>query len=100
MVNVINAISRGSNEPVHEMKRQRKDYLRVVNHVCKGKHFKIPWSHIPITFTEADLKFKHFPHNDPLVIKANIGKNSVHLFSNDMGRIIVDTGSSADIITC
>jgi hypothetical protein len=27
MVNVINAISGGSNEPVHEMKRQRKDYL-------------------------------------------------------------------------
>jgi hypothetical protein len=99
MVNVINAVSGGSNEPVHETKRQRKDNFRVVNHVCEGKHFRTPWSHIPITFTEAELKLKHFPHNDPLVIRANIGKNSVHLFGNDMGRMLVDMGSSAEVIT-
>jgi hypothetical protein len=51
MVNVMNAISGGSNEPVHETKRHRKDYLRAVNHVCKGKHFRTTWSHIPIIFT-------------------------------------------------
>jgi hypothetical protein len=85
MVNVINSISEGSNEPIHETKKERKDYLRAENHVCEGKHFRTPWSHIPITFIEVDLKFKHFPHNDPLIIKANIGKNSVHFFGNDVG---------------
>jgi glyoxylase-like metal-dependent hydrolase (beta-lactamase superfamily II) len=45
------------------------------------------------------LKLKHFPHNNPLVIRANIGKNSVHFFGNDVGWILVDTGTSADIIT-
>jgi hypothetical protein len=67
-LNVINAIFGGSNEPIHETKRERKDYLWAVNRVCEGKHFRTEWSHIPITFTEADLKLKHFPHNDPLVI--------------------------------
>lgn len=99
MVNVVDAISGGSNELVHERKRQRKDYLLALNHVCKGKHFITPWYHIPITFTISNLKLKHFSHNDPLVIRVNIGKNLVHFFGNDMGRIIVDTGSSADVIT-
>lgn len=95
----MNAFSEGSNKPLHETKRQRKDYLHVVNHVCKGKHFRTLWSYVPITFTRADLKLKHFPHNDPLVIRANIGKNTLHFFINDVGRILVDTDSSADIIT-
>ncbi|RLM73411.1 retrotransposon protein [Panicum miliaceum] len=98
MVNVINVISEGSNEPVHEMKRQQKDYLRAANHVCEGKHFRTPWSHVPITFIEANLKLKHYPHNDLLVIRANIGKNTVHFFDNDVGRILVDNGSFADTI--
>ncbi|RLN13184.1 prpol [Panicum miliaceum] len=98
MVNVINVIFGGSNKPVHEKMRQRKDYLRSVNHVCEGKHFRTPWSHVPITFTQADLKLKHYPHNDPLVIKANTGKNTVHFFGNDIGRILVDNDSLADII--
>jgi len=40
----------------------------------------------------------NYPHNDPLVIRANIGKNSVHFAGNDVGRILVDNGSSADIL--
>ena len=58
-----------------------------------------PWSHVPITFSEVDLRLQHYPHNDPLVIRANIGKNSVHFAENDVGRILVDNGSSVDIIT-
>src|SRR6185437_6071350 len=97
-VNIINAISRGSNEPVHEMKKQRKEYFRTVSHVSEGKHFRTPWSHVPISFTQEDLRLQHYPHNDPLVIRANIRKNSVHFAGNDVGRILVDNGSSADIL--
>jgi hypothetical protein len=56
MVNIINAISGGSNEPVHETKRQRQEYYRSVSHICSGKYFHLPWSHIPITFTAADIR--------------------------------------------
>jgi hypothetical protein len=48
----------------------------------------LPWSHIPITFTTADIRLQHYPHNDPLIIRANIGKN-----------VLVKNGSSADILT-
>jgi len=66
---------------------------------AKGKHFRTPWSHVPITFSEADLRLLHYPHNDPLIIRANIGRNSVHFAGNDVGRILVDNGSSADVLT-
>ena len=98
-MNVINTISGGSNEPVHETKRQRKEYLRTVSHVCEGKHFSTPWSHVLITFSEADLRFQHCPHNDPLVIHANIGRNSVHFAGNDVGQILVYHGSSTYVLT-
>jgi hypothetical protein len=39
MVNIINKISGGSNEPVHETKRQRQEYYRSVSHICSGKYF-------------------------------------------------------------
>jgi hypothetical protein len=99
MVNIINAISGGSNESVHAMKCQRQEYYRSVSHICSGKYFHLPWSHIPITFTTADIRLQHYPHNDPLVIKANIGKNTKYYFGNDVGRVLVDNGSSADILT-
>jgi hypothetical protein len=42
MVNIINAISGGSNELVHTMKRQRHDYYRNVSHIYSGKYFHLP----------------------------------------------------------
>jgi hypothetical protein len=99
MVNIINAISGGSNESVQEMKRQRQEYYRSVSHICSGKYFHLPRSHIPITFTAADIQLQHYPHNDPLVIRANIGKNTKFYFGNDVGRVLVDNGCSADILT-
>jgi hypothetical protein len=99
MVNIINAISGGSNELVHETKRQRQEYYRSLSHICSGKYFHFPWSHIPITFTAADIRLQHYPHNDPLIIRANIGKNTNYYFDNDVGRVLVDNGGSADILT-
>jgi hypothetical protein len=49
------------------------------------------WSHIPITFSEEDVRLQGFPHNDALVIEANIA-------SWTLGKLLVDNGSSADII--
>jgi hypothetical protein len=66
-MNIINAIAGGCNSPEHLSKRQKKEQQREVSHVCAGKVFKIEWSHISITFTEADLKIKKYPHEDPLL---------------------------------
>jgi hypothetical protein len=59
----------------------------------------LPWFHIPITFTAADIRLQHYPRNDPLVIRANIVKNTKYYFGNDVGRVLVDNGSSVDILT-
>jgi hypothetical protein len=64
-----------------------------------GKFFKIECSYIPITFIEANLKLTKYPHEDPLVIRAVLGKNTKYLLGNDEGGNLVDNGSSADIIT-
>jgi hypothetical protein len=87
MVNIIHAILGGSNEPVHTTKRQRQEYHRSVSHICSRKYFHLPWSHIPITFTAADIRLQHYPHNDPLIIRVNIGKNTKYYFGNDVGRV-------------
>ena len=44
-----------------------------------------------ITFTNADGRWVHHPHNDPLVITTTIGNINVH-------RTILDNGSSIDIL--
>jgi hypothetical protein len=49
------------------------------------------WSHIPITFLEKDVRLQGFPHNDAMVIEANIA-------SWTLGKLLVDNGSSADFI--
>jgi hypothetical protein len=57
----------------------------------EGRVERTKWSHIPITFSEVDTKLQGFPHNDALVIKANIA-------SWTLGKLFVDNGSSVDII--
>jgi hypothetical protein len=49
------------------------------------------WSHIPITFSEEDVKLQCFSHNDALVIEANIA-------SWTLGMLLVDNGLSADVV--
>jgi hypothetical protein len=75
-----------------ETKKERKHYFREVRNICVEERVeKTRWSHIPITFSEEDVRLQGFPHNDALVIEANIA-------SWTLGKLLVDNGSSADII--
>jgi hypothetical protein len=75
-----------------ETKKERKHYFREVRNICvEGRVEKTRWSHIPITFSEEDVRLQGFPHNDALVIEANIA-------SWTLGKLLVDNSSSADII--
>ena len=44
-----------------------------------------------ITFSDSNLEGCQHPHNDPLVIRAIVANKMIH-------RVLVDNGSSADII--
>jgi hypothetical protein len=75
-----------------DCKKARKDYFReVCNISVEGRVERTRRSHILITFSEEDVKLQGFPHNDALMIKANIA-------SWTSGKLLVDNGSSADII--
>jgi hypothetical protein len=42
--------------------------------MVEGPIMRIKWSHMPLTFTEADNKLVSFPHIDAMVITAHIDK--------------------------
>ena len=52
---------------------------------------KLPRLDMSITFTDSDMEGCQHPHDDPLVIRAVVANKTVH-------RVLVDNGSSADII--
>ena len=52
---------------------------------------KLPRLDTTITFSDADLGGCQHPHDDPLVIRVVVANKTVH-------RVLIDNGSSADII--
>jgi hypothetical protein len=75
-----------------ETKKQRNNYFRSVNTIINGGPAARPeWAKVPITFIEEDFKLKSAIHNDAMVIEVNIAGWII-------GKVLVDNGSSADIL--
>jgi hypothetical protein len=63
-----------------------------VNHVAvEGPIIRTKWSHVQITFTEANIKLTSFPHTNAIVITAHIDKWNVM-------RVLVDNGNQVEIL--
>jgi hypothetical protein len=75
-----------------ETKKQRSNYFRSVNTIINHDTAARPeWVKVPITFTEEDFRLKSAIHNDAMVIEENIAGWVI-------GKVLVDNGSSADIL--
>ena len=74
-------------------KKARKTYLKMVQNVwLTGSVPKIARKESPIIgFSEEDARRLHHPHDDALVVSVRVGDYNVH-------RMLVDNGSSADIL--
>jgi hypothetical protein len=87
----INTITGDSNLSF-DNKRKRREYYHQVNHVAaEGPIVQTNWSHVQITFTEADIKLASFPHTDAMVIIVHIDKWNVT-------KVLVDNISQAEIL--
>jgi hypothetical protein len=75
-----------------EMKRQKRDHYRSVNHVAlTGPVVQTKWSHVPLTFDARDVDLRSAPHIDAMVINCSVARWDLH-------KGLVDNGSQADII--
>ena len=74
-------------------RKARKTYLRMVQNVqITGSVPKISRRESPVIgFSEEDARRLHHPHDDALVVSVRVGDYNVH-------RMLVDSGSSADIL--
>jgi hypothetical protein len=75
-----------------ETKRQRNNYFRSMNTIINdGPAARPEWDKVPITFIEEDIRLKYRNHNVAMVIEVNI-------VGWVIGKILVDNGSSTDIL--
>jgi hypothetical protein len=82
----------GGSAMEFETNKQRSNYFRSVNTIINdGPAARPEWAKVPITFTEEDFKLKSAIHNDAMVIEVNIAGWII-------GKVLVDNGSSADIL--
>jgi hypothetical protein len=82
----------GGSAMEFETKKQRSNYFRSVNIIINdGPAARPEWAKVPITFTEEDFRLKSAIHNDAMVIEVNI-------VGWVIGKVLVDNGSSADIL--
>jgi hypothetical protein len=82
----------GGSAMEFETKKQRSNYFRSVNTIINDSPAARPeWAKVPITFTEKDFRLKSAIHNDAMVIEVNIAGWVT-------GKVLVDNGSSADIL--
>ena len=83
----------GGTAAVGSSKKARKTYLRMVHSVqLIGSVPKMPRIDYPvIRFSKDDARRLHHPHDDALMVSLQIGDYNMH-------RVLVDNGSSADIL--
>ena len=83
----------GGTAAAGSSKKARKTYLRMIQNVqLTGAVPKIARREGPIIeFSEEDVRCLHHLHNDALVINIRVGDYNMH-------RVLVDNGSSADIL--
>ena len=83
----------GGTAATGSSKKARKTYLRMVQNVqTTGSTPKMARREDPIIgFLENDARHLHHPHDDALVVSLRVGDYNVH-------RMLVDNGSSADIL--
>ena len=77
-----------------ESSSARKAHLRSIRSAEMGEIqavSKLPRLDTTITFSNSDLEGCQHPHDDPLVVHAIVANTTVH-------RVLIDNGSSADII--
>ena len=79
----------GGTIVIGSTKKARKTYLRMVQNV---QLTKIARREGPVIgFSEEDARRLHHPHDDALVVSLRVG-------GYDMHQVLVDNGSSADIL--
>ena len=83
----------GGTATTGSSKKAQKTYLRMVQNVqLIGSVPKIAQRESPVIgFSEEDAKRIHHPHDDALVVSVHVGDYNVH-------RMLVDNGSSANIL--